>query len=463
METNRSWSIDDKRYNFQFGCEIGWEIRNGKRVRMLKNPSYSGISTEFWNACAAIAGPRALDAVGRSELRQRTARAGDGHGPRREPGALPQDQGRERVCRDDDARAMRGDLRAGGGRGARARASTRSKPSSARSTQALTRFANNTIHQNVAERDAHLSVRAGDRRAHGARHHQPAGSRWHPRRGGGGHRDHAAEREPIRTCCRWRSRRSIDGVQRYFESHRAGDAGRARAGRGGGHPRGGGRRADGRRHLFHGRDPVLRCTIRAAWRRVIARPWRASPSPRWPATVPGGPRPAPATVRALDPVALARSAARKAAASRDPRELPPGRYTVILEPAAVLDLVGQMFVDFSATAIRDGRSFLNDRIGQKLFGENITIYDDVRHPLQAGRAVRWRRRAAAAPDAGGGGRGARDRVLPAGGGAGGRGAHRATASRCPTRSGEAPMNIVIAGGDTQRGRDGRRRRSAASW
>jgi TldD protein len=57
METNRSWSIDDKRYNFQFGCEIGWEIRNGKRLRMLKNPSYSGITTEFWNACAAIGGP----------------------------------------------------------------------------------------------------------------------------------------------------------------------------------------------------------------------------------------------------------------------------------------------------------------------------------------------------------------------------------------------------------------------
>jgi TldD protein len=55
METNRSWSIDDKRYNFQFGCEIAWEIRNGKRVRMLKNPIYSGISTEFWNQCEAIA------------------------------------------------------------------------------------------------------------------------------------------------------------------------------------------------------------------------------------------------------------------------------------------------------------------------------------------------------------------------------------------------------------------------
>jgi TldD protein len=55
METNRSWSIDDKRFNFQFGCEIAWEIRNGKRVRMLKNPVYSGISTEFWNSCEAIA------------------------------------------------------------------------------------------------------------------------------------------------------------------------------------------------------------------------------------------------------------------------------------------------------------------------------------------------------------------------------------------------------------------------
>jgi len=54
MQTNRSWSIDDKRYNFQFGCEIGWEIKQGKRVRMIKNPSYSGITTEFWNSLDAI-------------------------------------------------------------------------------------------------------------------------------------------------------------------------------------------------------------------------------------------------------------------------------------------------------------------------------------------------------------------------------------------------------------------------
>jgi TldD protein len=41
METNRSWSIDDRRYQFQFSTEIGWEIKGGKKVRMLKNPSYS--------------------------------------------------------------------------------------------------------------------------------------------------------------------------------------------------------------------------------------------------------------------------------------------------------------------------------------------------------------------------------------------------------------------------------------
>jgi TldD protein len=54
METNRSWSIDDRRYHFQFSTEIGWEIKGGKKGRMIKTPSYSGITTEFWNSCDAI-------------------------------------------------------------------------------------------------------------------------------------------------------------------------------------------------------------------------------------------------------------------------------------------------------------------------------------------------------------------------------------------------------------------------
>jgi predicted Zn-dependent protease len=151
--------------------------------------------------------------------------------------------------------------------------------------------------------------------------------------------------------------------------------------------------------------------------------------------------------RAFSPKELAESAARKAAQSRAPRELPAGRYTVILEPAAVLDLAGQMFGDFSGTAIRDGRSFLNDRLGEKLFGANITIHDDVFHPGQSGtpfdgegvprrrltlvergeiRDIAYSRQAAAQAHVEATGHG-----FP-----------------LPNEVGEAPMNIVIEGGTT---------------
>ena len=54
METNRSWSIDDRRYNFQFGTEVGYEIRGGKLGRLLRNCTYTGITPEFWNSCDAV-------------------------------------------------------------------------------------------------------------------------------------------------------------------------------------------------------------------------------------------------------------------------------------------------------------------------------------------------------------------------------------------------------------------------
>jgi TldD protein len=56
MDTNQSWSIDDKRVNFQFGCEIAWRIRNGKLAEMYKNPNYTGITTKFWGSCDAVGG-----------------------------------------------------------------------------------------------------------------------------------------------------------------------------------------------------------------------------------------------------------------------------------------------------------------------------------------------------------------------------------------------------------------------
>src|ERR1022692_4179749 len=86
----------------------------------------------------------------------------------------------------------------------------------------------------------------------------------------------------------------------------------------------------------------------------------------------------------LDPLLLAEIAAKKAIDAANPAEIPAGKYTVILEPSAALDIVGFMFWDYSGMAILDQRSFLTGRIGSKLFGENITIWDDVAHPLQTG-------------------------------------------------------------------------------
>jgi TldD protein len=56
MENNRSWSIDDRRLNFQFGCEIGYEVRDGRLGRMLRNPTYTGIGPTFWRSMDMLSG-----------------------------------------------------------------------------------------------------------------------------------------------------------------------------------------------------------------------------------------------------------------------------------------------------------------------------------------------------------------------------------------------------------------------
>ena len=74
MDTNRSWSIDDKRLNFQFGCEIGWEIKGGKRGRMVKNPTYTGIGPRFWASLDMLGN----ESSGPSGARRTAARASPG-------------------------------------------------------------------------------------------------------------------------------------------------------------------------------------------------------------------------------------------------------------------------------------------------------------------------------------------------------------------------------------------------
>jgi PmbA protein len=92
------------------------------------------------------------------------------------------------------------------------------------------------------------------------------------------------------------------------------------------------------------------------------------------------------SARRLDAPGLAEIAAQKAVQSAHPVELEPGKYTVILEPSAVVDLIGFLAADFSGLALLEQRSCLNGRLGTKLFGENISIADDVSHAGQVGAA-----------------------------------------------------------------------------
>jgi PmbA protein len=149
----------------------------------------------------------------------------------------------------------------------------------------------------------------------------------------------------------------------------------------------------------------------------------------------------------IHPDALAESASRKAARSRQPRELAPGRYTAILEPSAVLDLVGFLSYDFAGTAVLDKRSCLTGRVGKKIFGENITLWDDVYHPLQLGSPYDGEglpRQKVLLVD-----RGVPTNLVYS----------RATARKMkakptghgfslPNEYGEAPLNLVFMGGDT---------------
>lgn len=154
-----------------------------------------------------------------------------------------------------------------------------------------------------------------------------------------------------------------------------------------------------------------------------------------------------ADVRDIRPQKLAERASEKAHLAVKTKELEPGHYTVILEPAAVLDLVGFLFYDFAATAVQDKRSCLNDRLGKQLFGKNISIVDDVFHPLQKG-----------APFDGEGIPRQRVQLVDHGipknlvySRASAKAARRKPTGHgfaLPNEYGEAPMNLVFSGGDS---------------
>jgi predicted Zn-dependent protease len=317
------------------------------------------------------------------------------------------------------------------------------------SDEALTRFANNAIHQNVAERTTHLSVRPViDGRTARASTNRMSGDAI---------REVVAEAiaiakltEPDPDLPPLAAPADYQGVERWFEATaRATPEERARAvaeairtvEAAGQTAAGIYSTGESVFALLNSRGVSARHTETMARFSITA---MAADSSGWA-------KASACDLATLNPLELVQTAARKATDSKAPRELPPGRYTVILEPAAVLDLAGQMFPDFSATAIRDGRSFLKDRVGKQVFGENITIHDDAGHPLQSGapfdgegvprkrltlvergvvREVAYSRQAAALAG------------CPLGPAPTGHG------FPLPNEFGEAPTNIVIAGGDS---------------
>jgi predicted Zn-dependent protease len=252
----------------------------------------------------------------------------------------------------------------------------------ASANQALTRFANNAIHQNVAEISSHLSVRArieGRTARASTNRLDPDSIRGVVEQAIALTRQTEPDEESLpmaepaeyRSVDRWRE--STARITPHERARAVAEAIHAVAGAG--------QTAAGIYSTDDTEYTLLNSRgVHARYRETMARfsiTAMAGGSSGWA-------KASACDVRGLNPLELALSAARKATQSAAPRELPPGRYTVILEPAAVLDLAGQMFGDFSATAIRDGRSFLNDRIGKRIFGANITIHDDVWHPLQSG-------------------------------------------------------------------------------
>jgi PmbA protein len=312
-------------------------------------------------------------------------------------------------------------------------------------TGALTRFANNTIHQNVAEQDRWISVRVAiDQKTARA-----TTNRFHPdsiraavsqalalARSAARNPDLLPLNEP-----------SVISETKRFDPATAGATPRQR----------GETVAEAIRIVENAGQTAAGIystgqSVEALFNSRGVAAWHAETMAQFSITAMAGDssgwaKASAVSQDALDPLTLAHSASEKARLSHDPQDVAPGRYTVILEPAAVLDLVGQMFGDFSATAVADSRSFLTDRVGKKLFGDNIHISDDVAHPLQAGVPFDGEgvsRRKLTLVEAG----------IPRELTYARSSAHRAGVEPTghgfplPNEVGEAPLNIVIAGGPT---------------
>ena len=152
LASNRSWSIDDRRLNFQFATEVAYEIKGGKKGRLFKNPTYTGITYEFWRSCDAVGDEQQLRDARDAELRQRRARPGRERRARLLGRSVPRRPGgRRQVVTNgrspESILALAEQVLAYADQAG----ATEAEALVSHDELRLTRFANSEIHQNVAK------------------------------------------------------------------------------------------------------------------------------------------------------------------------------------------------------------------------------------------------------------------------------------------------------------------------
>ena len=383
METNRSWSIDDRRLNFQFGTEWCREIKDGRLGQLYRNATYTGITPRFWGGCDAVG--RRVAGVGHAQLRQGGADAGGPRGPRRGPRPLPRRPGRgdavgrpalqpgasgkgtEMYGEETIRRLTSVALEASGG--------DQTEVLFWGTDQQLTRFANNTIHQNVAEQGAEVSVRVvlGQKVGVASANQLDEASM----------RDATARAEAVARLQPENPDFAGLPAPTPWERVPSFDAGTA-----GATPE---QRAEGVAAVVEQareQDALAFGAFRTETMELAVASSRGvwTYFPRTAAELntvvmagdaSGFSSQLGGRSGAHRPPAVGRAAVDLCARNRDPQDLPPGEYEVLLEPAAVAEMLGFLGFDgFNGLAYLEGRSFLSGKLGETLAGPNVSLWDD---------------------------------------------------------------------------------------
>jgi TldD protein len=370
VDVNKSWSIDDRRLNFQFATEYAREIRKGKLGRWLRNPVYSGITPEFWGRMDGVGDERTwrLWGVPNCGKGQPLQTIGVGHG-------APVARFRKIKVGGFAMTAFDRKMEALSGLAPSLGSEIDTEIIVTESENAVTRIANSEIHQNVAERNTEVTLRVvekgravvvqgNDASVNGVRESVKAAR-------------NAARLVPpldiypgLSRPATFRETHPYDpAIARFTATRRAEWAevfvSRARADR----LTASGAITASRARIGYLNSRGVQCAADAS--RVSAELilYDEAGSGFSTESALSGAR--------MRPEAIAEDAAWRAVTSRNPVAMKPGEYEVLLEPPAVADLLDFIgWVGFNAKMLEDHQSFLEDTLGKRAVSSFITIVED---------------------------------------------------------------------------------------